>query len=43
MATDLIVYGNKMLFVNWMDDCHVYKMNIDSGKQRLHDNVTSEY
>ncbi len=38
MATNLIVIGNKMYFINWTDECKVYSMNLDgTGEKKLSD------
>lgn len=41
MATDLIILGNKMYFINWSDECKVYSMNLDgSGEKKISDIAT---
>ena len=41
MATNLIIFGNKMYFINWADECKVYSMNIDgSGLTKVSDMST---
>lgn len=41
MATNLAVFGNKMYFINWGDECRVYSMNIDgSGLTKVSDMST---
>ena len=38
MATDLVILGNKMYFINWGDECKVYSMNLDgSGEKKVSD------
>ncbi len=42
-ASNLIIIGNNMYFINWDDECKVYSMNIDgSNKQKITD-ISSDF
>ena len=42
MATNLVVIGNKMYFINWADECKIYSINLDGSNEKKLSDISTE-